>query len=207
MNRLKEHHSLADFDWSDVNQRSLDTGVYVSPPSSLRCASDIEAFKWVHFLCKHPDTLDVPDGRIICWMRTSHPNQAGWALTFRNQCANGSADYANCYFVRVFMTITYLGYRQADSEHYLVNAPWAWVKDTWYHIRLTWESEPDPGNGTRIKFTFEVEVDGEWVQQGATAYHTADLWKDSGTNRMGGSRNTYITFPNYEDDTEYWAKS
>ncbi|MBA7535663.1 hypothetical protein ES705_27921 [subsurface metagenome] len=207
MNRLKNHHSLADFDWSDVNKRALDTGLFVSPPSCLRCRNDQAGFETVHFLCKHADTLDIPDGRIVCWMRTHHPNSAGFRLTFRNQCADGSADFANCYFIGIFTDTTYIGHRIAGDETYFRTITWAWAPDTWYHIRLTWESEPDPGNGTRIKITFELEVDDEWVQQGDTAYDSADLWKDSGTNRVGGSRETHISYPNYEDDTEYWAKS
>lgn len=188
------HHSVGDWDKLVVNWR-LDTGLYISPPSSLHFFTAGNAC----FLCRLADALNLPAGRIITYLYLEWIDN--YMLTFRNQAPLDSANLSNTYLI-VDINWNHIGLAKRVNDVYTLIGQLAWVKSyaTWYRIRITWWTTYDDQNNASLAVHFEREVAGEWVSLGVL-YDGDNLWHDSDTNRCGPAVSTsYVHF----DDTEIW---
>lgn len=194
----------ADWDFSATNW-ILDVSQYVSPPSSLRIASTGLVPIGQVALCKKADSLCLPQGRIVTYLRTSpacYPN-----IHFRNQAANGSADPLNDY--NLFGTVgTFRFYRVvAGVDTTLDNWGAAWfTANTWHLLRLSWWTAYDTQNVKSLAMRLERFFEGEWVID-RTYYDTENLWADSDVNRVGVGSRRHPTYYCWFDDTEIWKPS
>jgi len=207
MKQLKPHHTLTDWDWSDTAQRSLDTNIYVSEPSSLSCESTAGAWQTVLFLCKYEGTLCIPNGRLITYLRHHHPNLPFQYILFRNQHPLGETGFANTYLVYFQKDMVEFTRYVDGGAVWSQNTPFTKAVEAWERFRLTWFSGTNGDGAPALVIVLEKELAGEWIQIPPTIYDLADGWKDSELNRIGGMATTWIGHPDWWDDTEIWKKA
>ena len=199
------HHTVADWDWVGPTNRDLDTGLYVSPPSSLRIGI-LPGISTVIGLCRVPDTLCIPNGRFQSWSRRLViDNSYYWH--FRNQAALGSADRQNTYVIDFSSIGTYLRYYLSGGSHSVASFDWLHPAGEWVHLRVTFEEVPNPANGKRLAVTLEREVAGQWLQLGNIAYENNNYWSDSAINRLGFEGYCGANYVNHLDDTKIYKKA
>ena len=188
------HHSVGDWDKSTVTWE-LDTDLYISPPSSLNIWGSGNKC----FLCRLPDALNLPDGRVITWFHIAWKDN--FILSFRNQATLGNANLANTYLIRdVDVSKWALAKYVNDAYTAIGEIAWTHELNTWYKCRLTWWTTYDAQNNPNFAVQFEVDEAGQWVSKGIL-YDIANLWQESGTNRCGPATSTgYVHY----DDTEIW---
>jgi len=197
------HHSVADWDWGFASGfRSLQTGWYKSPPTSLKISGDVPWWVGV-WLCRHADTLVLPDGELKGWLyreMNAHPQ-----FLFRNQAALGSSNMSNTYYLVGYMTQWQLN-RRVNNGNTVIGYMGTCLQNTEEgHFSVKWYSGLNPGSTPALVVELYQEVSpGEWVLQG-TLYDTQDKWKDSAINRCGqgyeGAGGNYFWY----DDTEIWG--
>jgi len=193
-------------DWDFDNPGwSLDTGTYVSEPSSLKLG-----YETAVVLCKYPGTYPVNQGRIVTYSRFVD----SWGtlalvhvvIYFRNQREAGGADDKNTYFaqINVDSNVMQIGYVQNGSWHTFseqsfINKP---SKGVWFKWRVTWFETP-----SGLEIHTELYQDGSWVKMADPVTHSDNKWSGSSVNRCGiGSwldSGHYIWF----DDTEIWKSA
>lgn len=197
------HHSLTDWDSELGDQyRSLDTSVYVSPPSSLLFVGGT-GWKSGCTLCRVPATLCLPQGEVRTWWRSNQTYDNG--VTFRNQAPLGTATWANCY--RTYQMTTYIDvFRTVGGDSTsLAQLPFEVSALTWYHLRVFWYNGYTPGEEEAICIDVYMEEDEEWVKIGDTVYDTENMWKDSEINRAGLMTWFSSGIRRWFDDTEIWG--
>ncbi len=201
---IKTPHSIPDWDWQyGADYRSLTSSYYISSPTSLQVVKLTSGTRIMAILCRDAATLCLPQGEMRTWFRKSiSPNRV---FCFRNQAGLGSANYSNTYFLVVTATLVTLARNLNDAYYAIATRPFTFNINTWYHFRVRWWNGETPETVPALAVNFYWEVDSEWVQVGATMYHTSNLWKDSAINRCGLNLATNINHYNYCDDTEIWA--
>lgn len=192
--RPLKHHSITDWDFQYVTW-VLDGAIYHAAPPSLHGTASGAV------LVKNATTGALSNGQLITWVRVD----SGTALLnafFRNQVADGGADNADCYFLRIAETECILNY-YIDSSITVVETKahtWNWVVDTWYKIRLTWWTSAE-----RLYVRVERWTGTAWVTLGNemdTDFEDVnDRWKDAEVNRCGFS----ISATRWQDDFEVWG--
>ena len=191
------HHSLADWDKSN-NNFALYDGKYTSAPTSLRSTASPRPI----FLCNHPSTLCLPEGRILCQTWCNINRSSLGQFSFRNQCPTDQVpDFQNCYLF------------QAD---YIGPRVWEWVngksqwshtfgselpRDRWVNIEITWWNYPPYDDKHPLAIQFRAYYAGSWHDYGRAERDIA-RWHDSPINRVGLC--VFYT-DNYFDDTEIHA--
>lgn len=188
------HHSVGDWD-KPATDWKLDTDFFVSPPSSL--------YSWnttpQAFLCRLADSLCLPTGRIVSWIRPQF--QTAYWLTFRNQVALGSSDLKDCYLIAT-SSYTRVDFGKRVNNVYTKLDEWlmSWSLATWIQVRVTWWTTYDAQNQPTMAVHLEAYEGGAWVDKG-TLYDSDNLWSTSTVNRLGLAVTTGgISF----DDTEIW---
>ena len=192
--RKRLHFSYADWDFSTVDW-TLDETIYKAAPPSMHGtgASLITA--------KHATTGALSDGRLINWMRSGDASYLGY-IFFRNQAADGTSNYENCYYSRIEDDRTTFYYFLTGGSHEIDThlMDWNWAINTWYKIRWTWWTSVD-----RIYFRVERWDGDAWVTLGGAAdidfEDTNDRWKDETVNRVS----IYVTTNLWYDDVEIWG--
>lgn len=188
------HHSITDWDFQNVSWL-LDEAVYKAAPPSLHGAASGVA------LAKHATTGALSDGRLVFWARSSGTGYLA-RFWFRNQHADGGADYVSTYYVAIKTN-------DAEFRKWVATAPtlldthvmtWTWAADTWYKVRVTWWSSAET-----LWVRVERWTGSAWVTLGGAAdtdfSDADDLWKDNAVNRTG----SYYTVSEYIDDLEVWG--
>lgn len=191
---LPLHHSVGDWDKLGTYWR-LDENHYISPPTSLFFYYE----ETKAFLCRLPDSLCLPVGRLVGYFRYGYI--VTYSFTFRNQAPLGTANISNTYMLASsgYLRMDF-GKRVADVYTLLGQWPVSWGLETWYRYRLTWWNAYNPQNVLSLAVQLEREEDGVWVDKGIL-YDTDNLWADSDVNRVG------LTHPPgsiWFDDTEIW---
>ena len=189
-----------DWDWMDAHHALVSTD-YVSPPSCLELHGGDE-----FALCNYSPTLNIPDGRIIVYIKSqewwgtgyvSHPK-----FMFRNQTPeyNPVDDPINvdgywCEFAFVDKLIALRRKNVGLGNLQNITTP---NITAWSQFRITWFSSE---NGFEVHFEY---FDGsEWQMYGALV-DPDDYYKTSSVNRVGfGMRNRgdWLRF----DDMEIWS--
>ena len=199
--RIKVHHSLTDWDWGAI-VHDLDTAIYVTAPSSLHT----QAANWANaaILCRHEDTVNLPEGRIETWKRAS-TTYTNFCFTFRHQAAVGTVDRQNCYTLVCKAPDNnwqLYRYNNGDSTGFGYNTKIVESYNTWYHCRVTWWEE-----ALTLRVMLEYEIDGEWVQQGIIEEDPDNWWGATGRARVGFSLYSGATRHQWIDDTDLYTRS
>lgn len=197
------HHSVADWDFQiDPEHRSLSASAYVSPPTSLLYLKS-GGYVLGSCLCRIPATLCLPQGEVRNWTRTGLT--AKYPALFRSQAALGTADRQNCYFVAIDTDTAYLRRYVDDVLTERDDTPCWGVQNQWVHYRIFWYNGLTPGEAEALCVDVYLDVEGEWIKQGATMYDTDNMWKDSAINRAGFFPIAGGNLPMYWDNTEIWG--
>lgn len=194
----------ADWDFGEAAW-ALDPVIRVSAPSSIRLwGAGTQYIGWVA-LCKKPDSLCLPQGRIVTYLRIAANGFS--VIPFRNQSANGSASPLNGYYLLGLVGNHRLYRIVAGAATQLDTWPAAWfTANTWHLIRLSWWLAYNYQNAKTFGMRLERYVAGEWVIL-RTTYDITNMWEYSGVNRVGiGSSHDGVGF-SYFDDTEIWKPS
>lgn len=191
------HHSIADWDKSSTDF-ALSAARYTSAPTSLRSTEN----EGPRFLCNHPSTLCIPEGRILCQTWCDDNRSALGQFSFRNQCPTDQVpDFQNCYLLQ----LDYLGPRVWEY----VNGRIQWTHDfglqlpreKWVNVEITWWNYPPYDSKHPLAIQFRAYYAGSWHDYGRAENENA-RWYDSAINRVG-LRPFYND--NYFDDTEIHA--
>ena len=158
---MKEHHSAADWDFSQTSWQ-ITTADFVGPPSSLR----IWSFSKHNFiiLCKNAPTLRLPQGRIQTYLKD--PEVTGsYHIYFRNTALPGVANRENCYFftfapaaASFSLQEEYLG----DMKRAWTSSKITWPQDQWSLVRVSWWE-----TWGLLMATLELYVAPNWVLLGS----------------------------------------
>lgn len=200
-----EHHSIIDWDFQTGMYKALDTTVYVSAPSSLKCTYVAGTPVYATLLCRHPDTLCIAQGEVRTWYR-SNDRTSPFFLVFRNQKPLGEADYNNCYFWSITGNMAYL-IRRIDGVPLIVgNFSFAyWLVNTWYQWRTIYWNGINLLGVPALNVELYQKVGAEWVKLGSTLYDVANQWATSKINRSGLGGDVNNVYLKYFDDTEIWG--
>lgn len=191
------HHSIADWDKSSPDF-TLSAAKWTSAPTSLRSTEDEGPL----FLCNHPSTLCIPEGRLLCQAWCHLTRYALCQFVFRSQCPTGEVpDFQNCYMVQ----IDYIGARLWE----LVNGRIQWdhkfdydlVHEKWVNFEITWWNYPPYDDKHPLAIQFRAYYSGSWHDYGRAEREIA-RWHDSAINRVGFKPFYDV---NYLDDTEIHA--
>lgn len=198
------HHSIEDWDFQQgATNRSLSATQYVSAPTSLRILQPTSADFHDAILCRHPDTLCLPQGQVINWVYSYYYSQV--VANFRNQVALGTANYSNCYEVAVLQTtvdlIRFVGGVFSRRDRTTGQG----FQNSWHQYRVFWYNGKTPAEVPALCVDVYLNIAAEWVKQGATMYDTANMWKDSAINRTGFRAFSGYNHPQYWDNTEIWG--
>ena len=75
----------------------------------------------------------------------------------------------------------------------------------WERLRLTWWNGVTPEAQPALAASLDMEVAGEWVQQGDWLYDTGNFWADTEINRCGPGVYQAINRYYWIDDTQVWG--
>jgi hypothetical protein len=188
---------------------TLDTSTYVSAPSSLKFFRNADIGNGV--VCKYSTTLNIPEGRIVTYVRSQSHTSCWLLLGFRINTAPGSAGFyygssppTGCYWTDGY-TLQYQFYNgtyalRRGSATVASGTASALAYNTWHQLRLTFWSDP---GGAGLMVRLERWDGSDWVK----------LFNDLNdpTNQIGSNYNRVgigaFTPQNYAiwyDDTEIY---
>ncbi len=194
---------IEDWDFSSGAWR-LDTGDYISPPSSLRLTDEIQV------LCKATGTLNITDGRIVTYMKCER-DWGGYTypdIYFRSDSPVGSASLNNAYAVELYE------YNRTIQLHRWINGSPALVTYnrvysdivsavsliSWHQYRITWWTDP---GGAGLIVRWEVLLDDTWQKMCDDLIDPRNYFSTPNTRRCGvGNASSYDV---WFDDTEIWS--
>lgn len=191
------HHSLADWDKSSTDFM-LSTARYTSSPTSLMST----VMEGPYFLCNHPSTLCIPEGRILCQTYLGADVSELGVFSFRNQCPTDHVpDFQNCYMLWCEATgiLVYEVVNGHRTWHH--NYGPRFPRDKWVQIELTWWNYPLYDDKHPLAIQLRAYYDGSWHDRGRAEREDA-RWHDSPINRVGLRPWREL---NYFDDTEIHA--
>lgn len=199
------HHSVADFEWFNQAYISLDTNIYVSPPSSLTVPGYQPAAKIAVFLCEFATTKAIDYGRIVTWLRWNNANCQP-DVYIRNQDDPPQYMPKNTYRW-VIAPGWYVVQRVLNGTPYSLgsfNFSPALSLNTWYHVRCTFIPVAHAGLPDYLGFRLEIEESGVWVQKGSLYETSENRWLGSAASRLGGAVYNWKDYWCWWDDTEFW---
>jgi hypothetical protein len=188
----------------------LDTSTYVSAPSSLKFVNP-NNLQGNGATCKYSTVLNIPEGRIVTYVRSAASNPIQFMLGFRIDVAPGSSGFVygaeppnGCYWSNGYT----LQYQFATGTYYLKRGSTtvksgtasALAFNTWHLLRLTFWSDP---GGAGLVVRFERWDGSNWVK----------LFNDLNdpTNQIGSNYNrpgigayTNYAYGVWFDDTELY---
>lgn len=175
---LSPHHSIAD--WDNIGSPVvLSPDHFISPPTSAK----IDAGAIALLVCRVGVTLNLPEGRIVSWMRA--PSTGYNHLHFRCQSPVGSPAYDNLYYCSfVAGDVANLGKRVAGRGTDIGIWDYAWPFNTWYQVRLTWDILPPTNGNKRMTVKLEARTSGDFVDYGDIIDQDADF-ENTGIARVG----------------------
>lgn len=196
---MKElHHSTGDWDFTGPDWR-LDDTRYVSPPTSLATSG---AYGPYSVICRLPETLVLPYGRIVYWCCFYEASHA--SAVFRNQSPLGTAHWRDTYYLRLLGGVQSQILRVENfGVFWREYIPWTPALNIWHHVRLTWWLGLAPGDIPALAIRVEVEEEGGWVSKG-DFFDPTNKWVNSGINRVGHYLHRTAEIQRI-DDTEIWG--
>ena len=175
---VREHFSLADWDFHASLTYALDNSIYVSAPSSVKMGGPQVVARYP-VLCRVSATLNLPQGRIESQWRRMDSN--GPALFLRQQSVLGAFDVNNTYSIPVFTDTAVRVYKYVAGAETLIGS---WARshtfNTWYRERWTWWKE-----GASLAFRYEYWNGSAWVIVTPDVFDNAPSFEGSATNRCG----------------------
>jgi len=195
---LKDY--IDDWDYNKTDW-ALDSTTYVSPPTSLKItyySSSAILGNDNIFLCKYSPTLNIPNGRIITYIKQDDASDGFFAIYFRNQKEVGTVSYTPGYALQLD---NYHGTKKLYRDGSVLNVLSETTLRTstaWERIRVTWFSSE---NG--LEAHLEYWDGAEWVFI-LSFVDPDDYYATSDINRCGIGAHSY-EYPVYFDDTEIWS--
>jgi len=191
--------ATTDWDFSSTNWL-LDTGIYVSSPSSIRFGVVTACYA----LCKYAGTTNLPQGRLATWLRSTLGG-AKWRIYWRNQAAVGSSNVNDTYLYALppTATSTWYLYEMIGGSTNILTSGTSYLTgnfslNTWYKLRATWwvSDSQLAMRLERLNATWEKVV-ADYVDTTPTGGATVNR---PGIGRFAESSG-YLHF----DDTEIWG--
>lgn len=176
----------------------LDLADFHSAPRSLRATAD----PITRVFCALPDSLCLPQGRLITWYRIAF----NWVplFFFRSQGTNPSPTVGHYRIRCSLIDDTRLEYYGPTGNWTVGSWPWKLQVGPWHRLQITWWSASDDQGNHALSVELEAWEAGAWVSKGIL-FDTADMHKLSITNRVGftlrGTADWRI------DDTSIWKPS
>ena len=194
---------IEDWDFSSAYWQ-LDTGDYISPPSSLKLIRN------VHVLCKATGTLNITDGRIVTYMRCEKNwrNYVDVDIHFRNDSPVGSVTRNNAYAAELdvyYRHIELWRWVDGSSIQLLANDVYSDIISavsltSWHQYRITWWTDP---GGAGLIVRWEVLLDDTWQKMCDDLNDPRNYFSTPNTRRCGvGNPSSYGV---WFDDTEIWS--
>ena len=195
------HHSASDWDIRFPTKYTITTETYISPPTSLR--HDYPGGTAYNlFLCKNSAALQVTEGRLQTYLRMNNTTRPFY-LCFRNILASGTPNLSSCYYAYFGMQSTewyFYEYKSGTQKRAWSRTKQLQEINTWYNTRLSWWYAWDV-----LNVSLELEVDGQWIQQGDLITVANDLFKTETHQRCGiGSSLSAAAHKAYFDNTSIW---
>jgi len=206
MLKKQKKHSISDWDWNTVLNRALTTNRYISAPSSLIIGPPGGNGSTTYWLCRHPDTLLISEGRID-WYSWYDATQSPASEMFRNQEPLGNVTFTACYHLEFSSTREAWIWRRnwLDVER-LVDFNYAERLNQWCHFRLSWYNGWDEEGTPALVIELEEEIAGVWQAMLPPTYDTVNAFKDSDINRVGQIGHGLPDHPTYHDNTAIYRK-
>ena len=196
---------MATTDWTFYEAGwNLDTGTYVSSPSSLRNVADATGDEMAVWF--NGDT-SIREGRIETSVRFTSDTYQGFNFIFRVQ----HTDSINLDFYYIRHNIanknwqwgswdsggshSYVGITPTNTSYY--------NKETWYKFRVTWWEGRDAQNVLATAVDIDDHDGSNWTQIGTTLYDTNRQNQGSETNIVGIFVGTGSAVSNVDDTVIY----
>jgi hypothetical protein len=213
LERIK-HHSTSDWQFSSSNW-TLDTGTYISAPSSLKwTASQV----WT-ILKQSVAGGPIAEGRIVTWYRFANGAgglQWGVPFNFRNQTTDGGSILWQFYDLALYGSVIAAGKPQDQASAGRVTSSNARTNlgtktispslnpNTWYKLRVAWWVSAGV-----LMIRLEYFDGTDWVKLCDDWADSTNQWATSTTNRVSVGGVACNASPNntWFDDTEIWARS
>lgn len=191
-----KHHTWTDWDWSDANWHLTN-----SIPGELPDSLTFDAPSLTICLCKLPDSLNLPQGKLVFSHYFEGSDYA--AIIFRNQAQQGVATFINCYWVKITENSVILYQRVSGINTQL--AAWTPINDpnTGRNWIITWwvYKAPNQPDVLRIHIHGNPAGHDEWETQ---FDDPTNLWVTSSVNRAGVGGLKIGADREYYDYTEVW---
>lgn len=202
--KTKEHHTVADWDFTAGTCKELTAVLFVSAPSSLWVRQTGGCAVRPAILCRIAGTLCIAQGEVRTWHYTGNRTR-DFRMPFRNQHALGGADFEDTYYWGITGDWATLRRVIGGALVIIDTIPVAFGNNEWHHWRTVYWNGKNPLGEDALAVELYEEVAGDWVQQGETLYDTLNQWKDSEINRSGIG--CWVDGVNYHlfDDTEIWG--
>jgi len=172
------HHSAADWTFQTNKWQLTDKWGTISPPYALNGTGGV-----CGVISNYPNTLAMPDGRLVTWFRRLGIRRA--QLAFRVQSSPGPLDATGWYRVRTGTAeiddLWYLG----PTGSYLVGT-WNWKDPTanWKRVRLTWWRGSTDQGIPALCVQLERWDGAAWIDLG-TLYDINDMHAGAVYNMLG----------------------
>lgn len=202
----KGHHSVTDFSWFNQSYMILDSGQYVSSPTSLTVPGYQDPAKIAVALLDYPGTVGIPYGRVSTWLRMNHAYSYP-DIYWRNQDSPPVYIPQNSYCLTVYQT-GWVVRRKTPGFYFTIGSgSWGgtWALNTWYQIRVSFWPKLVPPNPDQQYIKVEKEDAGIWTQYGSTLTDTGNTWVSSLTSRMGVGVYNWKGYQCWFDDTTFYV--
>jgi len=197
---------VEDWDFSNAYW-TLDTGIYVSPPSSLKI------WNGCLVLCKATGTLNITDGRIVSYIKCGGDwgdSGVDFRIVFRNGSSPGSATGTNTYLLSFdgkYSRIILRRVVNGSTSDIVTKYPYSDVKDavmlsSWNKWRCTWWTDP---TSLSLIVRVEVMINEMWTKICDDLIDSANYFSTPDTRRCGFHRHWYTSVATWYDDTEIWS--
>ncbi len=193
------HHTWTDWDWSDENWE-LNTGMYVSAPSSLRFTGAAMTLN----LCNLVDSRCLPQGKLVTFFN-AYDDIYG-IIHFRNQKAVPDVDFVNCYYVLLEENRIRLYRRVNSADSNLGDWTPLNTRNQWRKWTVTWWLFKEPYEDVDCRIRIRGDVAGVDPLFEETVDDPNNQWAESEVNRCGLA-GVNPTWPQNFDDTEIWLPS
>lgn len=206
MKQLKKHHTVADWDWNTLKNATLSTDHYVSPPTCLKIGIPDGAGMMTYWLCRHPDTLNLPEGRIDWYSHHTPFVGAPAHIMFRNQEPLGNVTITFCYHIEFGLNTGTIRRRNGLDIELLATFDYTRRNNQWCHYRASWYNGFNGDGLPALVIELEEEVEGVWQAIWPPVYDTVNAFADSDINRVGQHQTGLEEYPTYHDDTSIYRK-
>lgn len=206
---LVKHHSPADWDYQPSCGFYLDTGIYVSPPTSLArpITAGYPTNGW--FFLKETVSGNLRDGRVELNLRAPFSTGIQSSFYFRTQGLPSGTPPQNTYEIYWHKTTFTCLLRKVvmGVTTTLSNFPGIFTANVWAKVRVTWFDYVTDALLGYTRIIVDKWDGANWIQY-LLYDHNERLWSDSSVNLIGGTLPAQgISTRSYTDDWKIYRNS